>query len=542
MKKNIIQNQPFQLFLSVLILSFVTFVVYVPALNVGFYMDDFSSIVNNPVVHNFSWEAVNSAFPMRELGYASFAMNYQMSGLNPFYLHLTNIFLHICSGIVCFYFVLLVQKKLSSDKEPSLVLPLFAALLFLILPLNTQPVVYVVQRLTLLSALFYLLSLVFYLQFRMAKRPGRYLFLVLVFFSFLAGMHSKQNIATLPVVILLFEYFLFKSISTKRLWTIFFAVFMVFALAQLMDFVLKLGLLAKIDSATRLTDEYTRWEYFTQQFTSIFNYLYKFFIPAPLRLEYGIIPNTWQNWQTWVGLFIVIGLIVAIVRNRTQNPLISLMLSLYLVLHSVESSLLPILDFNVEHRAYLPNVALSILVVYLVLIYTKRFNQKFIFVTTLGLLAFYSSITVERLRLWQEPVEFYRHELAYLGNSARLYAGLAGAFAMNGEVSKAEVWFKNAMVTGIQTRRLDSDLVATYISILNEQGNEGLAKVIGAKALKAFSWPTDKAKILSSVATLDVNQGQCDFAMGMIKRALKYHPENLQANELKKVCEQLSAN
>ncbi|MFO8076981.1 MAG: hypothetical protein R6T85_12775, partial [Egibacteraceae bacterium] len=95
----------------------------------------------------------------------------------------------------------------------------FASLLWLVQPVNTQAVTYIVQRMTSMAALFFMLSLLLY-----ALGRGRWLdrgkltpaagfaFLGCVL-SGICALISKQNAAMLPIIILLYEWFFFQNLS-----------------------------------------------------------------------------------------------------------------------------------------------------------------------------------------------------------------------------------------------------------------------------------------------------------------------------------------
>src|SRR6185369_4903774 len=99
---------------------------------------------------------------------------------------------------------------------------LFAALLFIAHPIQTQAVTYVIQRLASLCTLFYLLSLVLYAAARLpGDRPkGRILSLSLYLaslFSALLAMETKEIAFTLPLAVLLYEVMFFRITPLKRL-------------------------------------------------------------------------------------------------------------------------------------------------------------------------------------------------------------------------------------------------------------------------------------------------------------------------------------
>ena len=85
--------------------------VYSPALRVGFYLDDFTSIVTNHSIINLcDLGAIWKFWPTRFLVYFSLACNYRFSGLTPVSYHAFNIVVHLAAS-------LLVKETLSKAPE-----------------------------------------------------------------------------------------------------------------------------------------------------------------------------------------------------------------------------------------------------------------------------------------------------------------------------------------------------------------------------------------------------------------------------------------
>ncbi|MFU8807453.1 MAG: hypothetical protein ACNA8W_26825, partial [Bradymonadaceae bacterium] len=163
-----------------------------------FVLDDRQSIVENTDIRGL--EAFHAG-STRYVGYLTFALNYRFGGLDVTGYHVVNLAIHLASALLVYALLHLTfrtpyfrgqesgaggQKdrfesqtsnldsnlaslaSLASWRfEPRTVLPLFAALLFVVHPVQTQAVTYVVQRLTSLCTLFYLLSMVLYAQARL---------------------------------------------------------------------------------------------------------------------------------------------------------------------------------------------------------------------------------------------------------------------------------------------------------------------------------------------------------------------------------------
>ena len=110
-------------------------------------------------------------FKRRYIGFLTFALNYRLHGFNVAGYHFVNIFAHICSALLLYFFIILTFRtpylRNSAIKDYERHIALFTALLFACHPLQTQAVTYIWQRVTSLCTMFYLLSMVAYIKWRL---------------------------------------------------------------------------------------------------------------------------------------------------------------------------------------------------------------------------------------------------------------------------------------------------------------------------------------------------------------------------------------
>jgi tetratricopeptide (TPR) repeat protein len=518
------------LYTSLLLL--LTFVIYAQALNVPFYLDDYDSIVNNEVIRSINLPALSQFFPMREVGYLSFAINYQLTNLDVGSFRLTNVILHSCMGGLVYLLSLALFKYASYERQTKHVIATVAMGLFLLSPLNSQAVIYIVQRLAIVTAIFYVVGIIAYLKFRLASNPRHKLsWVLLLIASFALGIHSKQNFVTLPLVILALEFFVINPKSMEKLPKYFVATFFFALLVWLADFLLQSNLLNRIDALTTEAERVTRWEYFTHQLTAIWIYIIKFFVPSPLLLEYSSTPWTWSNDVTWYSLMGHIILLTIAVKLSKKQPVIAVLIFGYYIAHLVESSFIPISDLMFEHRAYLPNVFLAILCA-MAIARLAQYKKWLPVVMTIGISVASSFVIAKRIDLWQEPIELYRHELTYTADNSRVYGSLGALFAQQGEFKKAENWYKGALEVGLNTGHLQASAVIHYLRVLIQNDRIPQASRIGVQSLNILDKPADKAEILLLLARLKAEQGLCGFSDGLVARANKVYPKSIDKPEI----------
>ena len=191
------------LLISVL-LAAVTFIVYWRALDNGFiiYYDDGEYVTQNAHIQGgLTPDAISWAFTSMHganwhpVTWMSHMLDCALYGLDPAGHHLTSLLLHAASTILLF----LVLARMTGFMWRSA----FVAALFAVHPLHVESVAWIAERKDVLSALFWMLTMLAYIRY--TERPGlmRYSLVVL---AFGLGLMSKPMLVTLPLVLLLLDY------------------------------------------------------------------------------------------------------------------------------------------------------------------------------------------------------------------------------------------------------------------------------------------------------------------------------------------------
>src|SRR5512139_3699682 len=215
---------PLRHFIAIGLIVGVALLAYSNTFHVPFHFDDRPNITQNPNVQIkvFSWDSIERLIKytykesIRVFSYFTFALNYYLGGFNVFGYHLVNFLIHITSRIFLYLFLLLTFN-LPSLKEKygsiSFKVALFTSLIFIAHPIQTQSVTYIVQRMTSMAGMFYLLSLVLYVKGRLTTGRPRILYFGGMVSSYLLGVFSKENVAILPLFIALYEFYFFQDLD-----------------------------------------------------------------------------------------------------------------------------------------------------------------------------------------------------------------------------------------------------------------------------------------------------------------------------------------
>ncbi len=181
----------------------ITFLAFFPSLNNKFTnWDDDHYILNNGVIRELSFQNTAKIFTAKyykdylPLTILSYDLEYTFFKLDPFYYHLDNLLLHLFNCLLAFCFIIL----LCGNNRVAFI----TALLFALHPLRVESVAWLAERKDVLYAMFYLLSLICYLQYQ-KFRKNSYLYLALT--GFILSCFSKATAVTLPFLLFLLDHY-----------------------------------------------------------------------------------------------------------------------------------------------------------------------------------------------------------------------------------------------------------------------------------------------------------------------------------------------
>ncbi len=435
-----------------------------------FLFDDFEYIVGNPMIKSLSY-FTNITDP-RYIGYFSFALNYGVGGENPFGFHLVNVIIHVVNALLVFGVVksVLTLSSSAGDQAPAQfsVTAFFAALIFLVHPVETQAVSYITQRFTSLSALLYLLSVLLYLKARVRLekedvKPGRgYAMYISSAVSAVFAMKTKEIAFTIPFMIAILEFLLFEEsrYQKRRFYSLIpFAAMLV--IIPLSLFGPEWGLSVPgsgVDEITRRDKLYdlsqrSAYEYLVTQFRVIATYIRLLVFPGSQLAVYDY-PASHSLFEPRVvlSLFFLFGIAGAAwyswLKARKAGPdescyyrLFSLGIVWFFVTISVESSVIPIKDIIFEHRMYLPSAGFFASCAALFILAARRITPSArgragfaaVLITIVILL---SVATYLRNAVWTDEVRFWDDIVKKTGKAIG-YNNRGNAYLKKGEYALA---------------------------------------------------------------------------------------------------------
>ncbi len=350
-------------------------VVYADTLGASWHLDDIGTITSNPGIHvdELTPRALYQSLsaykgrPVRPVSCLSFALNWRFGRDNVAGWHVVNIAIHVLTAWILFLTILHLFRtpnlKDKTDPRSRYGIALFSAVLWAVNPVQTQAVTYIVQRMTSMAAMFYILGVLCYIEGRLSETPRRRRgFFLACGVSFLLGLGSKENAAMLPIALVFLEFMFFRDLGLPRTRKIFLGVL---AGGGILIIILGGALFLRGDPLAALGGYWSRpftlaERVLTQPRVLLF-YLSQLFYPMPHRLsiEHDIHLSTslLAPWTTLPAILIVLGLIGLGLSLIQRRPLISLAILFFFLNHLLESSIIP-LEIVFEHRNYLPSMFL----------------------------------------------------------------------------------------------------------------------------------------------------------------------------------------
>lgn len=390
-------------------LLIITLLIYINALDNGLLNFDDNEYFTYPEITHLSWPNLKLYFSRyylimyQPIPVLSFAINHYFFQVQTIPLHLFNLIFHLMNVLLVYLFIF----KLSQKR----IIALIVATLFAIHPMNVEAVTWISARSSNVYTFFYILSIVFYLNYIQTGHK-KYLFWVGV--AFLLSLLSKAQAVTLPLILLAIDFYYSRI---KR------GMLQVILLEKIPFFILSciFGVIAILDKDTisNLTNgmlvSYNALEIICLVCYSFVFYLYKIFIPVHLCAIHVYPPkiNGYLPLIYYVSPFILltlIGLVWPIARNKKY---VQFGLLLFLISILINIQLIPSRLFIVSERyGYFPYIGIFFIIgsFYNEIKENKLNIHQYVKWMLYALLLFYSFIfiglSVQRNMIWKDNLSF----------------------------------------------------------------------------------------------------------------------------------------
>ncbi|MEW6078618.1 MAG: tetratricopeptide repeat protein [Thermodesulfobacteriota bacterium] len=403
-------------------LGLLCLAVYGNTLRAPFVFDDNLNIPKNPHIRvrdlspSSLADIIRSRSITRPIPVLSFALNYYFHGYQVAGYHAVNWLIHVINGLLVY---LLTRQTLALLKKEIPAAPFLTAALWLVNPVHTQSVTYIVQRMTSLSALFYLAALAMYIRARTVppeagrRRTAAAPWLIGSGLSGICALASKESAITLPLMIFLYEWFFIRDLETGFIRRQATTLFAMAAILTVLVFIYLKGDPVTAILATYEKKPFTMGERLLTQPRVIIHYISLLLLPLPERLtvDHWVTVSTslTRPATTLPALALLLLTVITAVRKARRSRLFSFAILWFLGALAVESSIIG-LAMLVEHRTYLPSVFPFMAMACVLL---QRIAPRRLAMTTIVLLiavcGFWTrqrnGIWADEVRLWQDAIQ-----------------------------------------------------------------------------------------------------------------------------------------
>ena len=370
-------SRRFFLFLCALL----TLLIYAPGLSGDFEFDDSVNILDNSAIKIDKLSQANilgaalsgKSGPLgRSVSMLSFAVNYYFTEFEPFFFKLTNVLIHILAGFGVYAFtkqLTLALYKQADNQRRALHATIVASTtagIWLVHPLNVTSVLYVVQRMTSLAALFTFWALALYIRGRSQTLEGHHakgLILILIGLGPMTALAalSKENGLLTPYLILCVELIVFRFASNHKITRLLLiTLFSAIVLVPLMVGMFNFDRLAAYVTSGYLQREFSLSDRLLTQPHVLVFYLRMLLLPSASAMgiyhdDFPISSSLAQTSSTLLPAAGIFALIFVGIFAIRRAPALAIGILWFFIGHSLESTFFA-LEMVHEHRNYLPIV------------------------------------------------------------------------------------------------------------------------------------------------------------------------------------------
>jgi Flp pilus assembly protein TadD len=506
---------------SVLVL--LTALAYSNSFSGPWVFDDLPNIRNNPAIR--SWEPAQffASGNNRPVLMSTFSINYALSGFDTVGYHATNWLIHLSAGVLLWRLLeqLLRNDRLLGADPVASRLAWLSAALWLVHPLQTESVSYIVQRAESLMGLLFIATIYLIVRGATAERGWPW-YLTAIATTWL-GMGCKEVMATVPMVMALIDRMLlcdsWQQVMRRR--GLAYLGLVVTLATYKRSFVPLIS--GESVSAGFGQQGHSALEHLYSEPYAILLYLRQVIWPWPQCFDWHFQPVTTFAAAAWPGAIVVAILLTAFTAGHFQR-LAALPWLVFFIVLAPTSSVIPVLDIAVEHRMYLPLAGLLTWLVvlgYRVLqrLVVPAWQSRVGLVLSLALLVSLTTSTYLRNRVYQSEVALWQSVVDLRPNNYRALNNLAGGLLAQGKAAEAERLWRRTIE--MAPARDTSSITYNLARSLEVQGriDEAIEQLDRVIALEP-----QEATVFMQRAELELQQGRMPKAIASLDQAANLQP------------------
>lgn len=427
------------------------------------YVTNNAHVASGITVQNIVWAFTSiEANNWHPITWLSHMADVQFFGMDPRGHHLTNIAIHTVSVLLLFLLFLRLTGALWQC--------LFVAALFAIHPLHVESVAWVAERKDVLSTLFWFLTLIFYTEYVAKQKIFLY---ILTLLSLLLGLMSKPMLVTLPIIMLMLDYWplgryryekqkpdlrqcsdVAISLITEKIPFFVCALFSGLITIYAQSATGAMSNLITVPFKLRIENALVAY----------ITYIGKTLWPRDLAVLYPL-QQVIPLWQVVSSLFVLIFLSTAVIWIGRCHPYLLFGWFWFLI------TLLPvigIIQVGVQSMAdrytYIPVTGLFIMVAWGVPDLTRRLRYRQSILALLAGVIIITSIilTWQQLGYWRDSISLYQHTLQVTTGNHYIHNNLGVALQAKGRLDEAIRELQEAVRISPNISQLHTSLGTAY--------------------------------------------------------------------------------
>lgn len=482
-------------------------ICYSNVINSDFVWDDKAFVISNPAIKNLNTPISFFTNPKtvaygrlsedvyRPLMTLSFALDYRFFKLNSHFYHLENVIFHIFNAILLFFLL----NNIFNNKT----LSFLSSLIFLIHPVQTEAVSWISGRADVLFLFFYLSSFLFYVKYKKANKKLYLFYLSLALFVF--ALLSKEMAVTLPLVLLVYEFFFGEKDSfwkNIRRISIYFLILIFYIVGRY-------SIIGKITQKHYWGGSLYRT--FLTVLKAVVYYLKILFVPVRLCANYVIfISKSILEVYVLLSLMIISAIIGVFIFAVKRSKIIAFGIAFFFITLLPVLNILPIKIIIAERFLYLPSIGFSI-VVAAMLLWLRRYRVFFVLLTAL-LICGYTVRTYMRNFVWKDEYSLFSSIIETSPYSYKGHYNLANVYYNKNRYDAAIEEFKKAIK--LKPDHFYSHLALGSLLHNKKRYDEALKEYEIALKIK----PTTST--LNSLGVLSFDQNNYEKAIHYYKKAI----------------------
>lgn len=526
---------------ALLAICLLSIIVYSNIISAPFIFDDLPNITHNYYLRinkidfqqlfDAGFKSANSNRPVANI---SLALNYYFGQYNTAGYHIVNIIIHTINGILVYFLSLLILKQVSNLPNQAVsgsfyrsipLMSLFSALIFIVHPVQIESVTYIVQRMTSMAVMFYLLSLFLYINGRLVRiKWKKWTMFFGCFLSWVLALGSKEIAATLPLIILVYEWYFFHDLQFGWLKQNIKFFLGLLAISGLVVFIYLGENPFDRVLASYVHRDFTMSERVLTQFRVVAFYISLLFWPHPSRLNllhHVTTSSSLIEPITTLFSILAIGALIGVaIHIARKHRLISFCILWFFLNLLIESSVIG-LEMIFEHRLYLPMFGFSLLVAYFLFNFPSMRRLWIILISTVIILSM-STAAYVRNTVWKSKITLWKDCVKKSPQLVRPHYNLGNALKEQGLILYAIEQYKEAL-------RIKPDHVKAHTNLGNALREQGLIDDAIEHYKEALSIKPDDAGAHNNLGNTLIEKGLIDGAIEHYEEALRLKPDYADA-------------